>query len=105
MPQAELERYWELFASLQLRTTNTAGRYLSTGHAIGNGRTAGQGLGRVPKGVLGRPTVNRHLSMSRLDQPHVLREPPAVRFQARHSNDCGQFDMSPSDLEHIDKPD
>lgn len=41
----------------------------------------------------------------RLDQPHLLREPPAVRYQAECSNDCRQFDMSPFDLKHIDKPD
>lgn len=34
----------------------------------------------------------------------MLRQPPAVRFQAEHSNDCWQFDMSPSDLKHIDRP-
>ena len=28
-----------------------------------------------------------------------------MRFQAEHSNDCWQFDISPSDLKHIDKPD
>lgn len=27
-----------------------------------------------------------------------------MRFQAEQSNDCWQFDMSPSDLKHIDKP-
>lgn len=64
-----------------------------------------QGLVKAPKGLLRRPTVNRHLSLLRLDQPHLLREPPAVRFQAEHSNDCWQFDMSLSDLKHIDKPD
>ena len=31
-------------------------------------------------------------------------KPPAVRFAAEHSNDCWHFDMSPSDLKHIDKP-
>ena len=40
-----------------------------------------------------------------MDQGRLQREPPAVRFQALHSNDCWQFDMSPSDLKHIDKPD
>lgn len=64
-----------------------------------------QGLVKVPKGLLSRPTVNRYLSLLRLDQPRLLREPPAVRFQAEHSNDCWHFDMSPSDLKHIDKPD
>jgi len=109
LPQAELERYCELIAALKLRTTNKAGRHLSTGRAIelmeDYGVETAQGLVKAPKGLLRRPTVNRHLSLLRLDQPHLLREPPAVRFQAEHSNDCWQFDMSPSDLKHIDKPD
>ena len=109
LPQAELERYCELIAALKLRTTNKAGRHLSTGRAIelmeGHGVETVQGLIKAPQGLLRRPTVNRYLSLLRLDQPHLLREPPAVRFQAEHSNDCWQFDMSPSDLKHIDKPD
>lgn len=109
LPQMELERYCELIAALKLRTTNKAGRHLSTGRAIelieDYGVETAQGLVKAPKGLLRRPTVNRHLSLLRLDQPHLLREPPAVRFQAEHSNDCWQFDMSPSDLKHIDKPD
>jgi hypothetical protein len=109
LPQAELERYCELIAALKLRTTNKAGRHLSTGRAIelieDHGVETVQGLVKAPKGLLRRPTVNRYLSLLRLDQPHLLREPPAVRFQAEHSNDCWQFDMSPSDLKHIDKPD
>ena len=109
LPQTELERYCELIAALKLRTTNKAGRHLSTGRAIelmeDYGVETAQGLVKVPKGLLRRPTVNRYLSSLRLDQPRLLREPPAVRFQAEHSNDCWQFDMSPSDLKHIDKPD
>lgn len=109
LPQAELERYCELIAALKLRTTNKAGRHLSTGRAIelmeDYGVETAQGLVKAPKGLLRRPTVNRHLSLLRLDQPRLLREPPAVRFQAEQSNDCWQFDMSPSDLKHIDKPD
>ncbi|MDB5773803.1 MAG: Integrase, catalytic region [Burkholderia sp.] len=110
LPQTELERYCELIAALKLRTTNKNGRHLSTVRAIiglmeDYGVETAQGLVKVPKGLLCRPTVNRYLSLLRLDQPHLLREPPAVRFQAEHSNDCWQFDMSPSDLKHIDKPD
>lgn len=109
LPQLELERYCELIAALKLRTTNKAGRHLSTGRAIelieDHGVETVQGLVKAPKGLLRRPTVNRYLSLLRLDQPHLLREPPAVRFQAEHSNDCWQFDMSPSDLKQIDKPD
>jgi hypothetical protein len=109
LPQPELERYCELIAALKLRTTNKQGRHLSTGRAIelmeDCGVETAQGLVKVPKGLLRRPTINRYLSVLRLDRPHLLREPPAVRFQAEHSNDCWQFDMSPSDLKHIDKPD
>jgi transposase-like protein len=108
LPQAELERYCELIAALKLRTTNKQGRHLSTKRAIqlmeDYGVETAQGLVKVPKGLLRRPTVNRYLSLWRLDQPRLLREPPAVRFQAEQSNDCWQFDMSPSDLKHIDKP-
>lgn len=42
--------------------------------------------------------------MLELDQDRLLRQPPAVRFQAEHSNDCWQFDMSPSDLKYIESP-
>jgi hypothetical protein len=108
LPKNELERYCELIAALKLRTTNKQGRHLSTGRAIelmeNYGVETSQGLIKAPKGLLHRPTVNRYLSFLRLDQPRLLREPPAVRFQAEYSNDCWQFDMSPSDLKHIDQP-
>ena len=108
LQQAELERYCELIAALKLRTTNKQGRHLSTGRAIelleDYGVETAQGLVKAPKGVLSRPTINRYLSLWRLDQPRLSRQPPAVRFQAEHSNDCWQFDLLPSDLKHIDKP-
>jgi len=34
----------------------------------------------------------------------MTRATPAVRFEARHSNACWQFDISPSDLKHIPQP-
>lgn len=108
MSHPDLEYYCELIAALKLRTTNKAGRHLSTGRAIQlleeYGVETQQGLVRVPAGVLSVPTVNRWLSLYRLDQTRLLREPPATRFQAEYSNDCWQFDMSPSDLKHIDRP-
>jgi hypothetical protein len=108
LPQSELERYCELIAALKLRTTNKQGRHLSTGRAIelmeDYGVETAHGLVKAPKGLLRRPTVNHYLLLLRLDQPRLLREPPAVRFQAEYSNDCWQFDMSPSALKHIDKP-
>ncbi|EBS1067865.1 transposase [Salmonella enterica subsp. enterica serovar Wangata] len=109
LPPSELEHYCELIAALKLRTTNKPGRHLSTGRAIQlleeHGVETVQGLIKSPKGLLRKQTVNRWLSRWRLDQPRLLREPPAVRFQAENSNDCWQFDMSPSDLKHIERPD
>jgi hypothetical protein len=34
----------------------------------------------------------------------LIRQPPAVRFQAEFSNACWQFDMSPSDLKQVEAP-
>lgn len=92
LPTSELEHYCELIAALKLRTTNNSGRHLSTGRAIQlleeHGVETAQGLIKSPKGLLSKQTVNRCLSCWRLDQPRLLREPPAVRFQAENSNDC-----------------
>ncbi|MBJ6574428.1 transposase family protein [Enterobacter hormaechei] len=108
LPPSELEYYCELIAALKLRTTNKAGRHLSTTRAIQlleeHGVETTQGLVKLPKGLLRRPTVNRYLSLFRLDHSRLLREPPAARFQAECSNDCWQFDMSPSDLKYIECP-
>ena len=108
LPQPELERYCELIAALKLRTTNKKGRHLSTRRAIelleDYGVETEQGLVKMPKGVLTRSTANEYLNRWYLNQSRLLRPPPATRFQAEHSNDCWQFDLSPSDLKHIDKP-
>lgn len=108
LPVRQLEQYCELVAALKLRTTNKNGRHLSTVRAIelleDFGVDTNQGLIKAPKGLLSRQTINRYLSLWQLDQQHLTREPAAVRFQAEQSNDCWQFDMSPSDLKHIEKP-
>ncbi len=108
LPKGELERYCELVAALKLRTTNKQGRHLSTKRAIQlleeYGIETPQGLIRVPEGLLHRSTVDVYLRQWHLDQPRLTRQPPAVRFEAEESNACWHFDMSPSDLKHIDKP-
>ena len=63
-----------------------------------------QGHIQAPAGLLTKTTVDRHLVRLGLDQPRLTRQPPAVRFQAESSNDCWQFDLSPSDLKHIAEP-
>jgi hypothetical protein len=43
-------------------------------------------------------TVNRYLQRYGYDRETLRQQPVAVRFQAEHSNDCWQFDLSPSGL-------
>ena len=109
LPRAELERYCELIAVLKLRTTNKQGRHLSTPRAIEileqYGVETSQGLLRAPPGVLHKSTINLYLRQWHLDHPRLTRQPPAVRFEAEQSNACWQFDMSSSDLKHLETPD
>lgn len=104
----ELSRYCEIIAALKLRTRNGNGRHLSTVEAIRlleeHGVDTPGGHVQAPPGLLKRPTVNRWLQIWGLDHTRMTREPVAVRFEAKHSNACWQFDMSPSDLKHIDQP-
>ena len=108
LQQPELERYCELIAALKLRTTNKNGRHLSTRRAIElleeYGIETPQGLVKAPTGLLHKTTVDVYVRHFHLDQGRLHREPAAVHFQADNSNDCWQFDMSPSDLKHIEKP-
>jgi hypothetical protein len=108
MPADQLERYCEIIAAMKVRTTNKKGRHLSTARVIelleGEGIETPDGLVKAPAGLLNRATVNRHLRNLGYDQAHVTRAPAAVRFQARHANELWQFDLSPSDLEEVEKP-
>jgi len=59
---------------------------------------------RAPKDVLTKTTVNRCLQRWGYDRETLGRPPPAVRFQARYSNECWQFDLNPSDLKRVERP-
>lgn len=104
----ELELYCEIIAALKLCTTNTSGRHLSTSRAIQlleeHRVEVGQRLIKAPPGLLRHQTVYSYISRFRLDQSRLIRPKPAVRFQAKYSNDCWQFDMSSSDLKHSRRP-
>ena len=104
----EMERFCELVAAMKLRTTNRKGRHLSTGRAlellVEHGIETPEGLVQAPQGLLTRTTVNRYLRAWGLDDRRMAQPPPAVRFQAERSNECWQFDMSPSDLKQVPAP-
>jgi hypothetical protein len=108
MSKIEMERYCELVAAIKLRTSNKKGRHLSTAEAIRLLETYGidtpAGHVRVRQGMLTKPTVNRYLKKWGYDYQTLLRPPPAVRFQARYSNECWHFDLSPSDLKQVKSP-
>jgi hypothetical protein len=103
-----MEHLCEIVAALKLRTTNQKQRHLSTGRAIelliDPGVETPDGLIRIKPNALTRSTVNRYLRAWGMDDRHIRQPPPAVRFQAEHSNDCWQFDLSPSDLKQVPAP-
>lgn len=108
LSQVEMERYCEVIAAFKIRTSNQKGRHVSTARAIELleefGMETPSGLIQPPKGVLTKPTVNRYLKAWGYEHQRMIRQPPAIRFQAQHSNECWHFDLSPSDLKHVEKP-
>lgn len=108
IPKESMERYCELIAAIKVRTSNKKGRCLSTNEALRilteYGIETPDGFCKMPAGILSITTVNRYLRDWGYDRTTLEREPVAVRFQAIHSNDCWQFDLSPSDLKEVKEP-
>ena len=108
LPKPSMEKFCEIVAAIKLKTTNKKGRHLSTGEAISllenYGVQLSEGLVKAPPGVLKRSTVDRYLKQWGYSTNSLSQAPPAVRFQAERSNDCWQFDLSPSDLKHLTSP-
>jgi len=108
VPTAQMERYCEVIAAIKIRTANKQGRHLSTAEALRLLEAYGIGTpdGHVqpPQGLLKKATVNRYLKHWGYDRATLLRPPPSVRFQARYSNECWHFDLSPSDLKQVKSP-
>ncbi len=104
----EMERYCEIIAAMKLRSSNQKGRHLSTVRALEllceHGMETPSGFIQPPKGLLTTSTVNHYLKAWGYGHADLRRQPPAVRFQAEQSNQCWQFDLSPSDLKHLSQP-
>jgi hypothetical protein len=100
------QHYRKRAAAIKVRTSNKKGRHLSTGEAIRLieefGIETPDGLVKAPESTFKKSTVNRYLQRWGYDR--LRRQPVAVRFQAEHSNDCWQFDLSPSDLKEVKEP-
>lgn len=106
----EIQKYCNLIAALKLRTTNKKGRHLSNSACIKiieeYGIETGGELVKAPKSLLKLSTVSFYLRRFGLQHSALNIQPPFVRFQARQSNECWQFDFSHSDLKGFiaDKP-
>ena len=105
LPTSEMEWYCQIIAAMKIRTCNKKDHHLCTAEAIrileDFGILTPQGLVQAPKAVLKKTTVNRYLSAWGYDLRSLDIEPVASRFQAKHSNECWQFDLSPSDLKDL----
>lgn len=100
--------YCRLIAALKIRTSNKNNRHLSTPKCIEilelHGIETTQGLVKAPIGVLKKSTVNRYITQWGLAHHSMLSvEPVVIHFEAEESNDCWQFDFSPSDLKKLTK--
>ncbi|HAU3958055.1 TPA: transposase family protein [Legionella pneumophila] len=103
----DLLMYCRLIAALKIRTTNKNHRHLSTPKCIeileDHGVETINGLVKAPTGLLKKSTVNRYLTQWGLAHDSMLSiEPVVVRFEAEESNDCWQFDFTPSDLKQLE---
>ena len=106
----EMKKYCQLIAALKIRTSNKKGRHLSNKACIkileDYGVETENGLVKVPVGLLKKSTISFYLRRFGLDHLSLQVQPPFVRFQAQHSNECWQFDFSHSDFKEFiaDKP-
>lgn len=84
MPAAEIERWCEIVAAMQARTTNKKGRCLSTARAleilIEHGIETPDGFRQLDAGRLTPSTLNRHMRRLGFDRLRMTREPAAVRY-------------------------
>ena len=105
LTQTEMLMYCRIIAALKVRTSNKKNRHLSTPSCIKlleeHGVETAQGLIQAPIGTLKKTTVNRYLKQWGYDSTSMKIEPAVIRFEAENSNDCWQFDFSPSDLKRF----
>lgn len=104
----DMELYCEIIAAMKIRTCNQKGHHLSTVRAIelleNYGMDTPYGFIKPEPGLLNKSTINHYLKAWDYDLDSLKQPTPAVRFQANHSNECWQFDLSPSDLKYLKNP-
>ncbi len=101
--------YCQLIAALKIRTSNKKNKHLSTQACISileeHGVETENNLIKVSPGTLKKATINRYLKKWGYDFFSMKIEPTVVHFEAENSNDCWQFDFTPSDFKQFLAPD
>lgn len=107
LPSTELERFCQIIAASKIKTINLQNHYLPTSEAIRLLEETGFEINgeiiKAPRNVLKKTTVNRYLKKWGFDLKSLSIEPIVTRFEAKHSNECWQFDLSPSDLKTLEE--
>jgi hypothetical protein len=102
--EADFKRWVEIVAAIKLATLNRKRRHLSTQRAI---ELAEEGFylegrfERIPKGILSRPSCDRWMRALGVNIGSSLRPASCIRFEAKESNQCWQFDVSISDAYYL----
>jgi len=103
----DLKKYCEVIAAIKVKSSNRKGHRLSTAEIIRileiYGVDTPYGYLKPPKGMIKKSTINKYLKKWGYTTELCSIEPAVARFQARHSNECWQFDLSPSDLKKLPK--
>lgn len=102
----DLEKYCSVIAALKVRSMNKKGHHLSTAEAIRlleYGVESPEGIIKIPMGILTKSTVNHYLKLWGYNLTALSIEPVSTRFQAKYSNECWHFDLSPSDLKSLEE--
>lgn len=109
LSKTEMLMYCRLIAALKIRTSNKKDRHLSTPSCIKileeHGVETDTGFIKAPSGILKKTTINRYLKQWGYDSTSMKVEPAVVRFEAEESNDCWQFDFTPSEMKRLSKKD
>lgn len=104
--KTELEKYCTIIAALKIRSMNKKGHHLSTAETIRlleYGVETPEGIVKAPRDLLTKSTVNHYLKLWGYNLSALSIEPVSKRFQAKHSNECWHFDLSPSDLKSLNE--
>ena len=101
----ELHHYCQLIAAMKIRSMNGKKHLLSTAQCIKfleeDGVEVKERRHTAPKNMLKVSTVNRYLNHYLISPEHILAEPTVNHFEASYSNQCWQFDITPSELHRL----